>query len=446
MEYRHSIYGSLSKWIQLPAGYDFFLGYYHNDTPKPDFLKCSEKTSNHSQLLKNSKLYQFIQLRLSNLQAEQGLSFIECINQTYDSLGWEMEKVYLDMITRALKIRSIKFMIGVLPLMHQLEKNYPVQIVHTKMKQYCNEREVDCIDFYDETFKGKDESGLIFSDLDRHINARGAEMVAQTLFKKLEPLREFVRLPLFHRAFTLNEFLTKNPMALSLDKAMDQVSDEQKPFAYSKNFPSDKINVSLKAWKFEGNFRIEKTEFVSGFENKRSSMTLTLDNNGGFLRGTYETYNPQTKEINFKDHLEFKENLFHYTQTTASQGKQRTLNFTYEYKGFENVVGVHIFMEKGYPIDNPKSLLRALVMIPESAKDPELEKAIYTRFLFFYRYNWVIFIESLFKDVLQLKPSRPVVRAIARTYSKTGNMKKYKKILERFPKYFSSPAIVESAQ
>ena len=233
--------------------------------------------------------------------------------------------MYLDMIIRALKIRNIKFMIGVLPLMHLLEKSYPVQIVHTKMKQFCDERGVDCIDFYDETFKGKDESGLIFSDLDRHINARGAEMVAQTLFKKLEPLREFNRLPLFHRAFSLNEILTKTAMTLSMDQFIDQISNEKKPLVYSKNFHLDNSNfLSLQVQKSEGNYQIKKTEFASDFENKRSLMTLSLDNNGGFLRGGYETYNPQTQEIDFKDHLKFKENLFHYTLTTVSQGNQRT--------------------------------------------------------------------------------------------------------------------------
>ena len=381
------------------------------------------------------------------MQSEPELSFIECINQPYDSLGWEMEKVYLDMITRALKIRNIKFMIGVLPLMHLLEKSYPVQIVHTKMKQFCDERGVDCIDFYDETFKGKDESGLIFSDLDRHINARGAEMVAQTLFKRLEPLREFDRLPLFHRAFSLNEILTKTAMTLSMDQFIDQISNEKKPLVYSKNFHLDNSNfLSLQVQKSEGNYQIKKTEFASDFENKRSLMTLSLDNNGGFLRGGYETYNPQTQEIDFNDHLKFKENLFHYTLTTVSQGNQRTLNFIYEYKGFENDVGAYIVMEKGYLIQNPKSLLSALLSMKETEKDPELEKAIYTRFMFFYRYNWATFIESLFKDVLQINPAPANVRAIAKAYSKSGNVKENKKILERFPKYFTSSAIVESAQ
>ncbi|MBC8284551.1 MAG: SGNH/GDSL hydrolase family protein [Nitrospinae bacterium] len=433
-----------------------FLAYYHNDIPTPDFLECGttevEQVFNNSgldPLLKNSRLYKLIKLRSIRLEEKiKGSSyFTGCINKTYNSLGWEMEKVYLDMITRALKIRNIKFMIGVLPLMHQLEKNYPVQIVHDKMKQYCKERAVDCIDFYDETFAGKDESGIVFSDQDRHINARGAEMVAQALFKKLAPLREYERLPLFHRVFTLNEILSKNPMALSMDQSMDEMVDEAKPFVYSKNFPLDENNLlSLKAWKAGDNYQIEKVAVSTDLKVKRSVMALTLDNKGGFLKGTYETYDPQTQEIDYKDHLEFKENLFHHTQTTASQGKQRTFNFTYKYNGFEDDAGVHLYIDKGYPFESPKTLLTALVSIPKSEKDPELEKAIYNRFLFFYRYNWVTFIESLFDNVLQLKPAPLVVRAIARAYSETGNMKKYKKLLERFPKYFASPAIVENVQ
>ena len=156
--------------------------------------------------------------------------------------------------------------------------------------------------------------------------------------------------------------------------------------------------------------------------------------------------NPQTQEIDYKDHLEFKENLFHHTLTTASKGKQRTLHFKYKYNGFEDDAGVHLYMDKGYPIENPKTLLTALVSIPKTEKDPELEKAMYTRFLFFYRYNWETFIDSLFRDILQLEPAAPVVRAIARTYSKTGNEEKYKELLERFPKYFASHAIVENVQ
>ncbi|MBC8283371.1 MAG: SGNH/GDSL hydrolase family protein [Nitrospinae bacterium] len=426
------------------------LAYYHNDIPRPDFIKCKRtkveiffSDSRLDRILKNSLLYLFIKHRLINLEEKftGNPNFINCIKSTYDSLGWEMEKVYLDWIFKACKTRNVKFLIGVIPLMYKLEENYPLQFVHAKMKQYCNERGIDCVDFYNETFRGKNERDLIFSDQDNHLNHRGAELIAQALYKNLAPLREFDRLPLFHRVFTLNELLTKNQIALSLDQSYDQIADKSRPLMFSKKITSNNKKYSLKAWKSKGNYQFEKTEFASNSGNKRSVTTSTLDRKGGFLRVTFESYDPQTQEVNFKDHMEYKENLYFYTLAMVSQDKQRAANFVYKFNGLKNDLGVHLFLENQYPAESPKALLSSLLSVSEAEESAKLEEEIFNQFLFFYRYNWVTFIESLFDEVLQIKTAPIVVRAISRIYLRTGNKEKYNELAGRFPELISPSAL-----
>ena len=96
-----------------------------------------------------------------------------------------------------------------------------------------------------------------------------------------------------------------------------------------------------------------------------------------------------------------------------------------------------IFLEEGYPVQNPKSVLTKVLTIPMAPQSAKVEESIYKRFLFFYRYNWVAFIESFFDEVLQINPAPVVVRAIGRTYLKIDKKGKYHKLIEQFPEYFS---------
>ena len=161
------------------------LGYFHNDindfrdsdSPRADFLSCDvgeiELISDKGplkNLLKQSHLYKFVNLKINRLLEKIGNKpkFTDCIKAAYSSIGWDMLKVYLDAINMACVIRNVKLVIGVIPLMYQLDDNYPIPEVHSKIMGYCKERSIECIDFYEDGFKGLDEKSLIISENDRH--------------------------------------------------------------------------------------------------------------------------------------------------------------------------------------------------------------------------------------------------------------------------------------
>ena len=50
---------------------------------------------------------------------------------------------------------------------------------------------MECIDFFEEGFVGKNALNLVISPEDRHLNSKGAKIISKSLFEKLKPLKTF---------------------------------------------------------------------------------------------------------------------------------------------------------------------------------------------------------------------------------------------------------------
>jgi len=212
----------------------------------------------------------------------------DCINANYSSIAWEMEQVYLDTIRKACTLRNIKLMIGIIPLMFKLNEDYPIAKVHSKLAEYCEEKDVDCIDFLEMGLKGRNASELVFSDQDKHLNADGAEIIANSLYKKLEPLTTYNHLPVIHRAFSLEELLGEDEISKGVDRAFAEIKGEGPDLTLSSPLTNDQNKIELKVWKSHKNYFFSGATGVAGgmFKTFRicssvviclSSMMIVMD-------------------------------------------------------------------------------------------------------------------------------------------------------------------------
>jgi hypothetical protein len=208
------------------------LAFYQNDVPSPYGFKCQSediplfpKSKTVTWIRNYSKFYQFTEYRINRLLERLGrkTTFPDCINNRFNSRGWDIEEIYLDTILMSSQIKNIHFMITTIPLVYKLDEDYPIKSSHAKVENYCTKKRIECLDLYDGGFKGLDYTELVYSKTDQHLNEKGTEVVAKNLYKKLQPLKTYRNLSKFHGAFDLNELLNKKPIVKDLDKQFEKV-------------------------------------------------------------------------------------------------------------------------------------------------------------------------------------------------------------------------------
>ena len=426
-----------------------FLAYYHNDIPKSDYLKCDSREKEllvgkgkFKDLFRQTSLYQFINFRMNRLLEKLKMkpTMVDCINSNYSSFNWEMEKVYLDAIKMACRLRHIKLMIGTIPLMFNLNEEYPIGIVHSKLRDYCNLRGLECIDFLEMGLKGNNADNLILSKEDRHLNENGAEIVARSLYQTLEPLTAYSHLPTIHRAFSLRELLEENNISKEVDSAFDQI-EEKKPGLMFQQPIGNKNNISqFKVKKVSNNFNFNRTSFNSLSKNKVFTNQLTLDNKGQFISNTFTTYDPNSKERIAIDKLEKRENKLLLKITRFQPDKQKVVrHIKYKLMGERQDNGTkYIYLEDEIPFVDPKTLFQRLLTIPGNFRVESVEsneQQILSSFLFFHHYNWVRFMDALFEELIKRNPDPMILHAIAKTYRTIKNDEKLDDLIQSYPQF-----------
>ena len=113
-------------------------------------------------------------------------------------------------------------MITVIPLIHKLDKNYPLAGPHEKLKEFAKQRNFEFLDFYEEGFKNLDANNLKISKTDHHLNQNAGDIVASILFNKIKSLTKYKNLSYFYKAFTLKEILNENPLLINLDNRLNK--------------------------------------------------------------------------------------------------------------------------------------------------------------------------------------------------------------------------------
>ena len=303
-------------------GFDYspdmiLLGYYMNDVPVPMFFDCKDEDIDFlpdikvsGWLTRNSKAYDLIKFYGNRLLEELGQkdSYETCLNQRYESRGWDMEEIYLDTILMSAQIKNIHFMLSTIPVIHNLGDNYPLKKPHLKIKTYCTKKGIECLDLYDEGFKGLVANQLRLSKTDWHLNEPGNEIIAQTVFKKLKSLAAYQNLTKFSGAFNLNELLDQKPIITELDNKFSNV--EKKGGTVEINFKNENLQVENKN---------EVVRYIHTISNqpKPTTYKITLDSNGNFEESEItlyrendpNTYIMKNKVIDTRNHIIYKRNM-----------------------------------------------------------------------------------------------------------------------------------------
>jgi len=271
------------------------LSLYHNDILPPVYFDCDSTdldlvdTSHflHS-VLNRSAIYNFLKFRINRGLEASGSkpNYIQCRRRIYNSRGWDMQRLYLDTIIGTAKKNKIHFMMTVIPVLFRLSDDYPMQFAHEKLASFCADRNLHCVDFFEKGIRGSNAKDFIVSEGDRHLNEKGAELIANVLFDKLKPLAEIEDLERFHRAFALRELLKGGSYFKEISGGLNQLDS-----------PDGMISASTKDFQLMAFKNVEEYSFVKSVMDpamgKRKSLNqVNLDKRGKFLSSEAADYSP----------------------------------------------------------------------------------------------------------------------------------------------------------
>ena len=336
------------------------LAYYHNDIPFPISLNCDSsdrKITPDISIFQSSKLVSFINFRINRLLEKIGKKprYSDCLNQAYDSIGWEMNKFYLDIMGLSLSIKKIHFMITVIPLIHQLDSNYPLAGPHKKLKEFSIKRNIEFLDFYEEGFKNLNPSNLKVSKTDHHLNKNAGDIMADVLFEKIKGLIKYKNLSYFNKAFTLKEILNENPLLIKLDSLFNKLNS-------INTFILNSETKGLQVTRSSTQLIIKKLQKEKNVSNPISLTETKLSLSGDYIYHEKVTFHPNSKLPNLKESILNKSGVFIKTieqiQPDTKVGlvalKLGQREFQFNFEGDEN--HKRIKLEKDITFPDPKVL------------------------------------------------------------------------------------------
>ena len=304
------------------------LAYYHNDIPFPISVNCNSserKVVTNINIFQSYKLSRFIDFRINRLLEKFGdkPSYPDCLNQVYDSIGWQMNKFYIDIMGLALSVQNIHFMITVIPLIHNLDNSYPLLGPHEKLKEFAQQRNLEFLDLYEEGFKNLDANNLKISKTDHHLNQNAGDIVASTLFSKLKSLTNYKKLSYFNKAFTLKEILNEDSSLIKLDSLLNKQNS-------INSFIINSETEILQVTKDSNQFLIKKTQKERNGRDLIFSLETKLSLSGDYISQEQISFHPKSTTPKLKEKI-YKDSEA-YTQTferieTDSNGKQITTQF-----------------------------------------------------------------------------------------------------------------------
>ena len=314
------------------------LAYAHNDIPFPTSINCNSsdrKITSNINIFQNSKLASFIDFRINRLLEKVGEkpSYFDCLNQAYGSIGWEMNKFYLDMMGLALSIRKIHFMVTVIPIIHQLDHDYPLIGAHKKLKEFSHQKRIEFLDLYEKGFKNLDANNLKISRTNDHLNQRASDITANILFNRLKGLTRYKNLPYFNKAFTLKEILNENPLLINLDNQLNKKNSVNR-------FILDSETEELQVTRDSNQFIIKKIQKEKNGRNRISLLETKLSLSGDYIGQEKVFFHANSKIPRSRERISKQSDI--YTQTieriepdakgglVAIQLEQREFQFSFE--------------------------------------------------------------------------------------------------------------------
>jgi hypothetical protein len=455
------------------------LGFYLNDIPSPVHLSCDLRDKNFLGLLhkyfpfsNQSKLFNFLNFRINRLQETLKLkpTFSECLNLIYESRGWEMEKVFLDTMKKGINLKSSHFMAAIIPVFFQLGENYPFQNIHSKVSEWFKKSGTSVIDLWKDGFYGMDANQLITSPKDRHLNVKAAEIIAQTIYKKLKPLKRLDRLNLYQKGLDFEDLISDSSWIKKLDQKFEALERLNNKTHYDIADESNKKRLTI--WKTANKFYIERSYFTQDSLTLKQTQKTTLKVNGDLIKNELYWY-PKTfnAPINWNS-LTLKDNKSSILKMGELNSKNQKIErsnfeFIYQTKNFGKTLKIEILkdiffadpksLEAGFSeLAEPKvqlSKLEAFNVISEFIKlNPSLffdfinkgyilknkfdklsrlEQDIIYKEIKWTKYLYTLsklghtsYVDSLIKDILKYNPVPALLRSIERYYFINKNFKK----------------------
>jgi len=342
------------------------LGFYLNDTPIPTNFDCSDADKDilkpitqYLPFSKQSQLINFLNFRLNRLKEKFKIkkTYSDCLNKRYESRGWEMEKVFLDTMVKGIRAKGSHLMTAIIPTFYKLGENYPFQNIHSKIGAWFKKNETPTIDLWKESFYGMEASQLIISPKDRHLNKKAAKIIAETLYKKLEPLKKLNHLERYQKALNLEDLISDSSWVKKLDENFANLNRFDQKVTYNTSDNNNKENLSV--WKKQNKIYFLHSHFGNNSSNLKQTQQTELNINGNLIKNEFLFYNQNPNTPNLWNSLTIKNNgnslLKIGVVNQQNQKKEnRTLEFVYQTRSNDKRLKLEILKDV-YFLD-PKSL------------------------------------------------------------------------------------------
>jgi hypothetical protein len=403
------------------------LGFYQNDMPtlydnkhtgESDYLNPLGGISTNSPFAK-FKLYQGLYFQTKNLKQFFGLekTGAELLNYLYNSRSWDIEKIFIDTIYGSLAVKNIHFLLTIFPAVYQLEKSHPF-IYSEKFAQYCKSRPFLCVDYFQEAFNGMKTDSLIVNPYDRHLNEKGHEIVAETLFNKLRYLKDYKNLSHFHKGVTLRELVEQKSFLQKIDQEVLKIKPNE-----SRKFSNDNQIVFLS--KLAEGTKLKKIKVDSQTQQTLFSREIHWNNSGDIQKRETKFFRKEGNPLYFittkKDKKNWIENTWDYSlnalpRTRNPQKYQKTfvlkLLTTGKGKGFLKITHEDNFRD-------PKATDRYIFSESLKVRGPTAEQAIYETLNFYQNgifnfISWPEYAKALSQTASNKNTSIATLRAIKR--------------------------------
>jgi hypothetical protein len=309
------------------------VGYTQDDLPLGEqFRDKSKLLYDLPSFLEESRLAKSFKFRIDRLLEKLGYknTFPEHMNYLYNTRAWEIEKIYLDTFLNISKLKDFHFLLTIFPVMHKFGIDHPYNY-NQKFDEYCESKEMDCLNYYEEGLKGHDSSKIVVDPQDRHPNERGSEIIAEILYKKLKPLKDYKHISKFHNAFTLKELIKEKNYIKKVDQVFTQLNEDKleakikfdgKNVVIKKNGHQYEIGKTVDELSFQKNGNklfLQKSYFNLLDRNPKLLSTTILDSQGRISKIEKTFFDLATNE---KINWEILENISPFSVLTTGRVKK----------------------------------------------------------------------------------------------------------------------------
>jgi lysophospholipase L1-like esterase len=417
-----------------------------NDIPFPEKYDLYKKKSaidsylSHMErrLTKKSHLFQFLINAKNAMWIELGFiqPYLEQLAERFNNRGWEMQKIYFDYFYHFSRIHRTHFAVGILPFAIQLDDSYPLLPGISKIMDFCETRNIICVDIFQNGFKNHDPASFATYPLDNHFNEKGHEISAKVIYRKLEPLKKLNNLTKFHKAFNFPELINGEWFIKELNKQFDQI----KPGLSPTVFKSDSSpNRELKVWKDSVNLYIQKVYDDKLSPNKKVIEIVVLNHKGEFIQSNKKMIDKQFQNITtLQNH--FKEKGEYILKEDKRETNSVFPEVFFQSKGEENIFFFGTSAENifQYTFGPSIEFVDPLVIERRVFRDKNIffgkrkSEDIWFKILNSF-YSWPKYFDSFVAEIMVKKPMLSFLLALKRTYIIRQNQEKLNLLYEEFP-------------